>query len=190
VIPKLFEAHPNRPIRIWSAASSTGQEIYSIAILLSEFAETHPTISYELLATDLSPRVLARAESGRYMDLEVRRGLTDVQLSKFFDRCSDEGDACTWKIKPDLRKHLQFQSLNLISTWPASIGQFDLILCRNVLIYQTVQQKQKVVANLAKHLAKTGYLILGGAESLVGISQDFAQEQVDGAIVYRFIAPP
>lgn len=175
------------PIRIWSAACSTGQETYSLAMLFHELQATASYLPYEILATDISERVLKRATEGRYSQLEVQRGLSAAQLVRFFKpegQQSASNEPSHWLINPDLKRSIQFQKLNLLDPWP-SLNKFHLILCRNVLIYQTIDNKKKVVAKLAEQLEPGGYLILGGAESLIGISDALEYAVIDGSVLYH-----
>lgn len=185
ILPLLARQTTSRPIRIWSAASSTGQEIYSIAMITEELRGAFPSTMWELVATDISERVLARAESGKYSDLEVSRGLDETKKRQFFEKTNDLGDGLVWQLKQSLRKLVKFQRLNLIEPWPNTLSTFDLILCRNVLIYQEIEQKKKVVDRFRSHLDPKGILILGGAESLFGLSDAFDQTQFDACIAYR-----
>ncbi len=189
VLPAMMQAHSGRSFRIWSAASSTGQEVYSLAMILSELQSQYPEARWEMVASDISERVLAKASSGRYTQLEIQRGLNAQRLLSYFDQIEDEGNGAIWKIKPHLQQKITFRRLNLIEPWPASLGKFDLILCRNVLIYQTVEQKKRVLQQIAQRLNPGCRLILGGAESLIGLSEDYDQEQISGSIFYRLKSP-
>jgi chemotaxis protein methyltransferase CheR len=172
-------------VRIWSAACSTGQEVYSLAIMLEEIGAKIP-FTYEILATDISERVLKRAADGRYSQLEVQRGLAATQLVKYFkpETPTSANDPAYWTINPELKRNISFQKLNLLEPWPGH-KTCDIVLCRNVLIYQTIENKKKVVAKIADILDPGGYLILGGAESLIGISDALDYVTIEGAVVYR-----
>ena len=173
-----------KPFKVWSAACSTGQEMLSVAMLRSELAATKP-VNVTIFASDISERVLARAKAGIYTQLEVQRGLSAPQLIKYFEPIANRPEETPqWSAKSVLREGLSFKQINLLQPW-TGLGQFDLILCRNVLIYQTVENKRKVVAKLEEHLSPDGVLILGGAESLVGISDSLAWQDICGASVYR-----
>jgi chemotaxis protein methyltransferase CheR len=179
---------PEVPFRIWSAACSSGQEIYSLAMLFQEIKDQRPFF-YNVHASDISDRMLRRAQDGIYTQLEVQRGLTALQLVKHFKpQTMAPGSAPdavkTWEVHPELRRGLTFQKLNLLEPW-AGLGQFQLILCRNVLIYQTVENKKKVIAKLYDHLEPGGYVILGGAESLIGLFDALEYVTIEGAVVYR-----
>lgn len=184
VVPSLLKDHPPRSsLRIWSAAASTGQEAYSVAMTLERMraAGTLP-VPYSLLATDFSERVLKQAAEGVYSQLEVQRGLPARNLVQCFVK---QGDA-RWAIKPEYKAHVSFRKLNLLGDWPG-IPTFDLVLCRNVLIYQSPANKSKVVRRIHDRLAPGGILILGATESLIGAPERalFREEHAGGAFFYR-----
>ena len=176
-IPKWFETHSE--LRIWSAASSTGQEAYSMSILLNEFKSKNPTIRYSIVGTDMSQRALEQAKKAQYSELEIQRGMPTSFLLKY---CQQTGDG-DWKLNRSVTAPVTFHRLNLIETWP-NLGVFDLVLCRNVLIYQSVEGKKKIFKKLAQRLSPNGTLILGSSENLVGLSDEFDQHLVQGAIIY------
>ena len=157
----------SKTLRIWCAAASTGQEPYSLAMLLQEEAKQLVGWNCSILGTDISEEVLDRAKSGIYTHFEVQRGLAITQLIKFFEK---QGEL--WQIKPDIRKIVQYRKFNLLDD-PSSLGQFDVVFCRNVLIYFDVETKGKVLARIAKVMDKDGILMLGAAETVMGISDAF-----------------
>jgi len=171
VVPELG----TRDLSVWSAACSTGQEPYSIAMVLDELG-VEP---YRILATDLNAQVLARARAGRYSRLEVNRGLPAPMLVRHFRRAGAE-----WEVDPYLRRSVTFEQHNLL-TAPPGIGSFDLVFLRNVLIYFDLATKQAILARLRGRVRPGGFLVLGAAETTVGI--DPAWERVDAAqgSVYR-----
>lgn len=176
----------SRHIRLWCAASSTGQEIYSIAMLLEEARDKGANFTYEILGSDISERVLAQAKEGFYSDLEINRGISASRKARFFRETYHERLGQGWQVLPELKKSVQFQRINLVDSWPATLGIFDMIFCRNVLIYQQIEKKTKVVRRMHDHLSSSvGYLVLGGAESLVGVSEEFDQTNIGKSIVYR-----
>jgi chemotaxis protein methyltransferase CheR len=182
---------PAPALRIWSAACSTGQEVYSLTMLLCELVDLHPELSYSIVATDLSRRVLARASAGRYDQLEIQRGLSASRLSRFFvpapataATATQPALAAGWTVGPQARRGVDFKPLNLLEPWGAH-GPFELILCRNVLIYQSVENKRKVISRLHDHLVPGGYLVLGGAESLLGLFDEMTYVPLEGAVVFQ-----
>lgn len=176
------------PLRIWCCASSTGQEVYSMAILLNAWKRFNPRRTFTFLATDYSERVLKQAEEGRYSQLEIQRGLPATMLVRYFHsetKVEASGSqAPSWVVNDELKKGITFKQQNLLDDF-GPIGPFDLVLCRNVLIYQSVEKKRKIIAEIARRMVPGGYFILGAAESLMGLSDDFEQKQVDRAVVYE-----
>jgi chemotaxis protein methyltransferase CheR len=152
-----------RHLRIWSAACSTGQEPYSLAMMLRDNFPALKDWRIEIVATDLSPTVLARARDGLFTAFEVQRGLPIQMLVKHFDQVEQ-----SWRIKPELRKMIDFRPANLLGDI-AGLGRFDIILCRNVLIYFDQPTKGAVMTRMSRMLPADGALMLGGAESVFGI---------------------
>jgi chemotaxis protein methyltransferase CheR len=168
IMPALIAARRSaRSIRIWCAAASSGQEPYSLAMCLKELAREIAGWRIELLATDLSNEVLEKAQAGLYSQFEVQRGLPIQLLIKHFTQVGD-----LWQIAPDIRAMVKFQQLNLLSDF-SKLGRFDLIFCRNVLIYFDQATKTAVLNNLARVTAADGYLVLGAAETVVGLTTSF-----------------
>ncbi len=173
-----------RPLRIWSAACSTGQEVYSLAMLFDKLGSKMQAPSYEILATDISERVLAHAEKGHYNQLQVQRGLSAQQLVHNFRQVTMEDGSFQWEVRENLRQHIEFRRLNLLDSF-AKLGNFDLILCRNVLIYQSTEGKKDIVRRLHACLNPGGFLILGAAESLLGLNDDLVLSRVGEATAYQ-----
>jgi chemotaxis protein methyltransferase CheR len=168
IMPALLAARgQSRRIRIWCAAAASGQEPYSIAICLQEMASAIAGWRIEILATDLSGAVLDRARQGLYSQFEVQRGLPIKLLIKYFTQVGEP-----WQIAPEVRAMVKFQRFNLLSDF-ASLGTFDVILCRNVLIYFDQDTKSDVLRRLAEALSSDGYLVLGAAETAIGLSDRF-----------------
>jgi chemotaxis protein methyltransferase CheR len=168
IIPKLLAARAaQRRIRIWCAAASTGQEPYSLAMSLKEMGSLVGGWRIEILATDLSNEVLEKARAGIYSQFEVQRGLPITLLVKYFAQIGD-----TWQIAPDIRAMVQFRQLNLIDDF-AHLGVFDVVFCRNVLIYFNQETKTRVLDRLARVIDRDGYLVLGAAETVVGLTESF-----------------
>lgn len=172
-----------KPVTIWCAACSTGQEPYSLAMILDEFTKADPRRSYRIFATDFSDRVLDVARKGEYTQLEVQRGLKTKQLIKYFEKTADASKD-TWQIKPSLQKQIEFDQLNLLAPWP-HVESFDFIFCRNVLIYFEVDVKKKIIEKLYSKLNPGGYLVLGAAESLVGLSDSYVPVKLGEANYYQ-----
>lgn len=167
-LPKLVEARrTTRSLRIWCAACSSGQEPYSVAMVLQEFGAQLSGWRLEIVATDMSAPILQKARSGLYSEFEARRGLSEERLQRWFKR---EGP--NWRVQPALQQMVSFQPQNLLQG-SAGMGQFDVIFCRNVLIYFDVAQKTKILADLARCLPGDGYLFLGSAETVIGVTDAF-----------------
>jgi chemotaxis protein methyltransferase CheR len=168
MLPALLAARANqRRIRIWSAAASTGQEPYSLAMCLKEIAPQIAGWRIDIVATDLSTEVLEKAKAGIYSQFEVQRGLPIQMLIKYFTQVGE-----TWQIAPDIRAMVQFRPFNLMNDF-ASLGMFDVVFCRNVLIYFDQQTKVGVLERAARVVERDGYLVLGAAETVVGLTDSF-----------------
>ncbi|MFV0632943.1 CheR family methyltransferase [Demequina sp.] len=175
VLPS-YEAQRRTGIRVWSAACSSGQEPYSLAMLVAdEFARLQVSIT----ATDLSGRMLDQARAGRYSQLEVNRGLPAPSLVKHFRRTG-----AAFEISASLRAAVSFRHHNLLDPPPMG-GPFDVILMRNVLIYFDVPTKRAVLARVRSALAPGGWLILGAAESTIGIDTAWSRVEVEGTSIYQ-----
>ncbi len=169
ILPQLVRARgKSSTIRIWSAAASTGQECYSLAILCEEARAALGGARIEIIGTDICRTALARAAQARYTQFEVQRGLPIALLAKYFTKQGDD-----WELSPTIRAMVRFQRFNLLDAY-ASLGRFDIILCRNVLIYFDVATKQTIFAKMADQMADDGFLILGSAETVIGITDRFA----------------
>ncbi|SNS24018.1 chemotaxis protein methyltransferase CheR [Granulicella rosea] len=168
VFAELAKAAGTRRLRIWSAASSTGQEAYSVAMSLLEAGFTPGQV--EIVGTDLSDQVLERARSGKYVQFEVSRGLPISLLMKYFTK-----SGLDWQVKPELRTMVRFERLDLRGSY-AGIGPCDLVLCRNVLIYFDATTKQQILASIARNLVPGGKLVLGCAETLIGMDHRFERK--------------
>jgi chemotaxis protein methyltransferase CheR len=168
VLPELLQARANRrSLRIWCAASSSGQEPYSIAMCLKEFASTLTGWRIEILATDLSQGVLDKSRAGIFSQFEVQRGLPIQMLVKHFTQVGE-----LWQLNADIRAMVQHRRLNLLQDF-SHLGTFDVIFCRNVLIYFDQDTKAGIFDRLARMLEADGVLALGAAESVVGITDAF-----------------
>jgi chemotaxis protein methyltransferase CheR len=168
VVPSLIASRAtNKRIRIWCTAASSGQEPYSIAMVLKSMAAQLRGYRIDLLATDLSGEVLDRAKNGVFSQFEVQRGLPIQLLVRYFSKAGDN-----WQIAPEIRDMVQFRTLNLLNDF-SPLGQFDLIFCRNVLIYFDQPSKIAVLDRLARQIPDDGFLILGAAETVVGLTDRF-----------------
>jgi chemotaxis protein methyltransferase CheR len=168
ILPHLIPARANRrELRIWSAASSTGQEPYSIAMCLKELGPMLSGWRIEIVATDLSHEVLEKSKAGIYSQFEVQRGLPIQMLVKYFKQTGE-----LWQLNADIRGMVQHRQINLLQDF-SYLGKFDVIFCRNVLIYFDQETKVRTFERLSKVLEPDGTLMLGAAETVVGISDAF-----------------
>ncbi|BDG74603.1 CheR family methyltransferase [Roseomonas fluvialis] len=166
LLPKLAAARPaGHVIRIWSAACSSGQEAYSIAMTVAELGTAMAGKRVEILGTDLSREMLDRAQQAVFTQFEVQRGLPVQMLVRHFIQ-----DGTRWRVKPELRAMARFQPFNLLDD-PRSLGRFDIVFCRNVLIYFDAPTKSRVLATLAGLLPPDGVVYLGGAETVLGLTE-------------------
>ena len=188
MLPNLCAARgPGRPIRIWCAAASTGQEPYSIAMLLEENTARFGGREISILATDLSNAALRRARMGEYTAFEVGRGMPENILSKYFTKTENNH----YVISPKIRSRVTYRERNLLDSFD-SLGKFDIIFCRNVLIYFDRPTKANVLDRMAKLVPQDGYLILGGPETTLGLTMCFERHQAWRNIYVRskHDAPP
>jgi len=170
--------NPERKVRIWSAGCSTGQEPLSLAMLFAE-----RSAAPEIVASDISPAAIARARAARYSQFEIQRGLPVRRMMLWFD--SAGGD---WVAKPELVRRVQFRQHNLAADAPPP-GRFDIILCRNVLLYFSLELRRKVFETLAGAIRPGGVLVLGAGETVIGLTDRFAPcERLRG--FYRAVEPP
>jgi chemotaxis protein methyltransferase CheR len=168
IMPALLAARAReRRIRIWCAAASTGQEPYSLAICLKDMKDRIAGWRIEIVGTDLSTEVLERAKAGIYSQFEVQRGLPIQMLVKHFAQLGE-----MWQIAADIRAMVQYRPLNLLAEF-SHLGEFDLVFCRNVLIYFDQETKVGVLNRVARITAPDGYLVLGAAETVVGLTDAF-----------------
>jgi chemotaxis protein methyltransferase CheR len=180
VLPALMkERQLSRRLSFWSAASSSGQEAYSLAIMLLEMGLLAQGWSIQILGTDLSTHILQRARDGRFLQIEVNRGLPATHLVKYFTR-----DGLEWQLKDQVRSMVRFEKFDLRDS-PASLGPFDVVFCRNVLIYFDIPTKKKILASLRSVLRDDGCVLLGGAEAILDLDGNFGRQVVGPATVYR-----
>lgn len=180
ILPPLVKARAAaRRLRIWCAASSSGQEPYSIAMTITDAFPELRGWDLEIIATDLSKEMVERARSGVYKALEVNRGLPAPMLIKFFTKVGVD-----YELKPEIRSMVQFSELNLIGPWPA-FPTFDIVFLRNVLIYFDVDTKRAIIGRVKRLLAPDGYLFLGAAETTMNIDDGFERLPLERAGCYR-----
>ena len=180
IFPELAERKLTRP-RVWSAASSTGQEPYTISMMADEFMKRRAGqfMDVEILATDISPSVLEVARLGEYDELSVSRGLDQEARQRYFTQQNQR-----WRVNEDIRRRVRFNELNLMSSF-SSLGKFQIIFCRNVLIYFSSELKCDIIDRMANALEPNGYLFLGGSESMASYSDRFETVRYPGGLVYK-----
>jgi chemotaxis protein methyltransferase CheR len=168
IMPEIVKARAaRRSVRIWCAAGSTGQEPYSLAMCLKEIESQLAGWRVEIIATDLSQEVLEKSRAGLYSQFEVQRGLPIQMLVKYFKQIGE-----FWQINPDIRAMVQHRQLNLLHDF-SSLGTFDVIFCRNVLIYFDQDTKINIFNRLCRIMEPDGFLVLGAAETVVGLTDTF-----------------
>lgn len=168
VLPPILEKRAaQKHLRIWCAAASSGQEPYSIAIVLKELGVKMANWKIDMVGTDISHDILKKASDGKYSQFEVQRGMPIQLLLKYFDK-QDE----TWQVKDEIRNMVQYKYWNLLDDLKG-LGGFDIVFCRNVLIYFDAETKGRVLENIAKLMPEDGMLFLGGAETVLGVTDRF-----------------
>jgi chemotaxis protein methyltransferase CheR len=168
ILPDLTQRRPaNSEIRIWSAACSCGQEPYSLAMLLDSKPFWRSRHRISILATDVSHAIIKKAKAGIYTQFEIQRGLSPRNRDLYF-----QADGPVWRLSQKIRDAVQFQQLNILDDL-SRLGTFDVIYCRNLLIYFDEETKKSVLRRLHQQLAPDGYLVLGAAETVIGLSSDF-----------------
>jgi chemotaxis protein methyltransferase CheR len=181
VLPNLIRLRQStRTLRFWSAACSTGQEPYSLAMMLEENFPELGTWRTEILGTDLANHVLERARTARYQSFEVNRGLPARSLVRFFQQ-----EGANWLLKDEIRRKVTFRQHNLIGSWAGIAPKFDVIFMRNVLIYFSIPTRRQILNEVKKVLAPDGYLILGNAETAVTLDQDFQPVPIRRATFFQ-----
>jgi len=171
------------PIKIWSAASSSGQEPYSIAMSVLEYKQSNPgafSRGVEIIGTDISATMLEHCKYGHYDNLALARGLSTERKDKFFE----SGDNGMLKVKDEVKNMVSFRPLNLLNSY-SLLGRFDIVFCRNVLIYFSPEIKSQIIGQIHGVLNNSGYLFLGASESISGLSDDFNMLRCNPGIVYQ-----
>jgi chemotaxis protein methyltransferase CheR len=178
ILPQLKTLRaPTHRLTIWSAAASSGQEAYSIAMMLLELGMGAWQI--DIVGTDLSHQILERAKVGRFAQIEVNRGLPAPYLVKYFKRHGLE-----WEVSDQVRRMCRFQQADLRQL-PRNLGPFDLVLCRNVLIYFDIETKRKILQSIRTTMGAGGILLLGGAETLLNMDAGFDRRLAGSAVYYQ-----
>lgn len=184
ILPELIRLRGGeRKLQIWSCACSSGQEPYSVAMLLREHFPSLGGWDLRIIATDISTEMLERSRAGRYSQLEVNRGLPHAFLAKYFERLTDRSAGYDWQIRHDLRRMIEFRELNLASMW--TMGPSDLVMLRNVLIYFDIETKRQILTRVRKVIRPGGYLLLGTAETTMNLVDGFELVRSDGTSYYR-----
>ncbi|MCF6337967.1 MAG: protein-glutamate O-methyltransferase CheR [Gammaproteobacteria bacterium] len=182
LLPELIKMQP-RTIRVWSAACSTGQEPYSLSMMVQEYLQSKPGSlsrnAVQIIGTDISPSVLAVAKSGVYEGVAVSRGLPQERKARFFRETS-----AGWEVSVDIKKRVSFRELNLMQNYTL-LGRFDIIYCRNVLIYFSTELKRDILARMANCLNPGGFLVLGGSESITNYSNEFDLIRWRNGVIYQ-----
>ncbi len=182
-LPRLVaERPPGSTLRVWSAASSSGQEAYSLAMIIAESKALLGDRKVEIIGTDIAREQLARAREGVYTQFEVQRGLPVQMLMRYFRK-----EDANWRISDRIRGMAQFREFNLLSD-PRSLGRFDVVFCRNVLIYFDQATKARVLGAIAGVMPADGLLYLGGAETVLGITTKFAPMPAERGVY--MVSPP
>jgi len=185
VLPALIERRAStRALVIWSLACSTGQEPYSITMLIREHFPDLAAWQLQIIAVDLSPTVVEKAKAGCYSQLDVSRGLPPSMLARFFDR-----DGANYRIKPDIRKWVSFREMNLAGPWLA-LPSPDVVFLRNVMIYLDVATRRSILAHVSAQLVRDGYLFLGAGETTLNLDPAFERIDCDRAGCFQLVSRP
>ena len=180
IIPDLMSRRAgSRRLSLWSAACSSGQELYSLAMLLGESFPDVLGWELTLLGTDYSTEMVARARAGRYSTLEINRGLPAPMLVRNFNH-----EGAQYRINDDIRRLVTFRQMNLAGPWPP-VPRFDVIMVRNVLIYFDLPTRKRILESAADHLEPGGYLFIGSSETMMGVTDVFEAQTAEGATFYR-----
>lgn len=188
IIPDLIDKRTKKkqsipspiPIRFWSAANSTGQELYSIAMVIKELFLDRSKFQVSILGTDISDKAIAYASYGKYNKFEISRGLPKDKLTKYFNPVENE----CWRVKDELRAMVSFKKMNLMKPF-SGMGKFDIIFCRNVAIYFTQETRKELYKKIASVLEPDGYLIIGATESLMNETTLFKPQRYLRSVFYQ-----
>jgi chemotaxis protein methyltransferase CheR len=181
LLPDFADRKMAQPLRIWSAACSTGQEPYSTAIVIEEYRRLRPgrLRDVKIVATDISKTVLDAARRGEYETIAISRGLSPERKKQFFTVAANG----SWQIKPQIKTMVEYKEINLLERY--LLGKFDIAMCRNVLIYFSAEHKRDILTRIHASLNPGGYLILGASESLTGLTDLYEMVQCNPGIIYR-----
>lgn len=181
VLPELIKLRTvERSINIWSAACSSGQEPYSIAILIKEHFPILSSWKVRLIASDFSSKILERAIQGRYNQFQINRGLSKPLQTQYFKEHNNQ-----WQINENIRQMIEFRQINLVQSL-SSLPQMDVVFLRNILIYFNTEMKKNILGKIQKLLKPNGYLFLGGSETTIKLDSSFQQVQSEKSIYYQF----
>ncbi len=182
VIPELMELRrQEKTLKFWSAATSTGQEAYSIAMIIYEHFPELLSWNVGILATDISKEAIAKAKSGAYSQIEINRGLPATLLIKYFRQ-----DGTKWIIDERIRQMITFRQLNLIKPFPSWLGHFDVVFCRYVLIYFPSETKKQVLNRISRVMKPRGYLFLGATETPSEVPYGFIRRIIGRTVCYQW----
>ncbi len=179
IFPELVKQNKQQ-VRVWSAACSSGQEPYSISIALQEFQARGGRLEADILGTDISPAMVTQARLARYSASALNRGLTAERRSRHFHSVEPE----VWEVRPEIRRRVRIQQHNLLESY-ATLGRFDLIFCRNVLIYFSAESRHDILRRMCQQLQPGGYLVVGASESLARHNDELEMIRTHGGVVYR-----
>jgi len=183
VLPELLKNAPGQRLRIWSAACSSGQEPYSLSMTIDEYERNNPSVGkagVQIVATELSSTMLAACKTAEYDSLAIARGLSTERLQRYFDVKAPG----RWAVKPAIRSRVEFRALNLLDSY-AVLGKFDIVFCRNVLIYFSADVKKDILRRIHATLKPGGYLFLGASEALNGLPELYQMVQCSPGIIYK-----
>lgn len=183
VLPKLLKERAPRGINIWCAACSSGQEPYSIAILLRESFPGPEQRRVRIIASDISQAIIERARDGIFNQVEISRGLSPELLSKYFDK---DRQGQQWRIRPEIRRMVEFEASNLIGAWP-KLPDLDIVFMRNVMIYFDVEVKKMLLSKVRQLLKPDGYLFLGSSETTLNLDPGFAPVTLGKTTCYQLL---
>ena len=180
ILPELMKTRTaSKSLNFWCGASSSGQEPYTVAILMKEQFPELASWNIKFVATDLSSKMVARSQEGKYSQLEVNRGMPASLLMKYFTK-----KGMSWHVNEDLRKIFEFKEMNLIGQW-LTFPKLDIVFLRNVLIYFDAETKKKILGKIRQNLSPDGYLFLGGSETTLNLDEAFERVPVNGTSCYR-----